>query len=220
MNGPYLTCDAKKHPYGPLFNPFETLTPKLIAQKVAEKHFFSEPTSDDYVEPTDRQLKLTRINYYPTKVDLPNSLELKRINNKIRANLGRRRDIMDGFEFTQPANDDNDHTDPNEIPDEVWVPDRALEAISMERQLDPEITDTALANKILKENLPLVAVGLTHTAKYSSDQRLRFQAQTYIMDRVLGKVGTIVVTEDSPIDDLNKQLMQLVEATIGERNAD
>lgn len=121
------------------------------------------------------------------------------------------------FSFLNP--DDANNSNGEEIPMDVWVPDRALEAINMERAMNPDITEIALANKILKDNLPVIAVGITHTAKYSPDARLRQQAQIYVMDRVMGKVGNNVVTEDSPIDALNNELLKLVGAALDEEVA-
>lgn len=106
--------------------------------------------------------------------------------------------------------------DPNDIPLDVWVPDRAIEAINMEAQLHPDETSEQLAQRILKENLAVIAMGITHTAKYSSDSRLRFQAQTYVMDRVMGKIGSAVPLSSTPtqslIDDLMKQVEEFANA--------
>ena len=87
---------------------------------------------------------------------------------------------------------------------------RSIEAVNMEASMHPNETPEQLAQRILKENLAVIAMGITHTAKYSSDSRLRFQAQTYVMDRVMGKIGSAVPLASTPtqalIDDLMKQV--------------
>ena len=121
----------------------------------------------------------------------------------------------DDFEALGPPSDDSS-TSGNNIPMDVWVPDRAIDMINLEKQMAPELSDEALANKIMKESLPLVALGLVHTAKYSSDVRMRFQAQTYVMDRVLGKASTGIVQSGSPMEQLLKDLMDQVDEVVKE----
>ena len=233
QSGTTLLEKPKRTP-GPLFNPFETLTPALIREKSEAIHFLTTPSETDVYVPDD--ISEMHFDFYPSPVDLPyfsvhktkvtaiikEKMQkklavaeasaqydlIKQEGRKIMANEFNTNDEFDANQY-QNMNDD-------EIPASVWVPDRALQAIEMERQFEEGISDTALAQKILKQNLPLVAVGITHTAKYASDQRLRFQAQTYVMDRVLGKVGTSVVNDDSPLDELNKQLLELVSAAMAE----
>lgn len=203
-------------------------------QTVATPDSFDELMFDFYPSPVDLP------TFKPTRLMIAEHFRLKMLKRLAVANAAieydlrvenknypideRSDDMPNGWDLTNPMDDDDatnaarswDPNDPNakEIPADIWVPDRALQSIEMERQFDEGISDTALAQKILKQNLPLVAVGITHTAKYASDQRLRFQAQTYVMDRVLGKVGTSVVNDDSPLDELNKQLMELVAAAV------
>jgi hypothetical protein len=248
---PTRTLTITRPSGGPLFNPFETLTPDLIREKNLERHMQTLPDESEVATPDSFENLM--FDFYPSPVDLPTfkpttlmiaeHFRLKMEKRLAVANAAfeydaivhrynypdERSDEMaknNGWDFTNP-NDDSDaqdaarnwaknNQDPNaeEIPADIWVPDRALQSIEMERQFDETLSDTALAQKILKQNLPLVAVGITHTAKYASDQRLRFQAQTYVMDRVLGKVGTSVVNDDSPLDELNKQLMELVAAAV------
>lgn len=207
-------------------------------QTVATPDSFDELMFDFYPSPVDLP------TFKPTRLMIAEHFRLKMLKRLAVANAAMQyeqkvhaanypnqtidershRAMPNGWDLTNPMDDDDatnaarswDPNDPNakEIPADIWVPDRALQSIEMERQFDEGISDTALAQKILKQNLPLVAVGITHTAKYASDQRLRFQAQTYVMDRVLGKVGTSVVNDDSPLDELNKQLMELVAAAV------
>ena len=121
------------------------------------------------------------------------------------------RDDDDHFTFNFDNLGPPDDSDPSaDVPLDVWVPDRAIEAVNMEAQMHPNETPEQLAQRILKENLAVIAMGITHTAKYSSDSRLRFQAQTYVMDRVMGKIGSAVPLASTPtqtlIDDLMKQV--------------
>lgn len=131
-------------------------------------------------------------------------------------NDDRNDDEFDENNMRVPKHRSNVNNTDNDIPMEVWVPDRAIEQINFERQMNSELSEIGLANKIMKDNLPLVAAGIVHTAKYSSDTRLRFQAQSYVMDRVMGKVPTTVISEASPVDSLIDSLMKLVENVAAE----
>ena len=122
------------------------------------------------------------------------------------------RDDDDHFTFNFDNLGPPDDSDPSaDVPLDVWVPDRAIEAVNMEAQMHPNETPEQLAQRILKENLAVIAMGITHTAKYSSDSRLRFQAQTYVMDRVMGKIGSAVTLTSTPTQSLIDDLMKQVE---------
>ena len=121
------------------------------------------------------------------------------------------RDDDDHFTFNFDNLGPPDDSAPESIPLDVWVPDRAIEAVNMEASMHPNETPEQLAQRILKENLAVIAMGITHTAKYSSDSRLRFQAQTYVMDRVMGKIGSAVPLASTPTQSLIDDLMKQVE---------
>ena len=76
------------------------------------------------------------------------------------------RDDNDNFTFNfdnlEPPDDSNNSDET--IPLDVWVPDRAIKAIEMEAQLYPDETQEQLAQRILKENLALIAMGITQVS--------------------------------------------------------
>lgn len=206
---------------GPLFDPFVTVTNDIVWQEEFDK-YLAEPLDEETKKLVDvSTTDITDYDVYPSPVDLPNfnakaadkyrsQMQEKISAAEQQAELAERRTLkMNNFN----PGEYGDYESINEIPDSEWVPDRAIEAIMLERQMEPDISDTALANKIMKENLPIVAANIVHTAKYANDPRIRLQAGTYVMDRMMGKVGNSVVTEDSPLDTMTDALMKLVAET-------
>jgi hypothetical protein len=115
------------------------------------------------------------------------------------------------------------YEDENSLDLEVWLPDEVIKTINMSRQLNPETTDETLAEQYLIKAAPAAALAISHLSKFSSDPRLRLMASTYILDKVLGKSGTIGLLASStsasgksPVDDLlesvNKMAALSVEA--------
>ena len=70
------------------------------------------------------------------------------------------RDDDDHFTFNFDNLGPPDDSDPNDIPLDVWVPDRAIEAVNMEASMHPDETPEQLAQRILKENLAVIAMGI------------------------------------------------------------
>lgn len=71
---------------------------------------------------------------------------------------------------------------------EDWVPQRAIEELTLKRALQDVEDPIKMANDILKESLPLVTMGMVHTAVHEPNPVTRFNAQKYIMDRNMGAV--------------------------------
>lgn len=70
-----------------------------------------------------------------------------------------------------------------------WVPAVAIEELTLKRALQDVEDPVKLANDIMKDALPLVTMGMTHTAIHEPNALIRTNAQKYVMDRMLGAVG-------------------------------
>jgi hypothetical protein len=81
-----------------------------------------------------------------------------------------------------------------------WDPDQALESLVEEAPLYGE-TPEMQAKRIFKENLPLAAQSIAHTAAYSPNESVRLKAATYIVERNLGRlVDANALSTDDPFE--------------------
>ena len=109
--------------------------------------------------------------------------------------------------------------DENSLDGPEWLPERVLEVIRMERELNESVTDETLTEKYLIRNAPAAAQAVAHLSKHSADPRVRLAASTYIIDKVLGRTGVGVgllsgaSSGQSPVDQLMRKLSELVEQT-------
>lgn len=78
-----------------------------------------------------------------------------------------------------------------------WLPDEAINTITLTRTLRPELTDETLSERILTEAAPSAALSISHLSKYSADPRIRLMASQYILDKVLGRSGTVGLAQQS-----------------------
>ena len=72
-----------------------------------------------------------------------------------------------------------------------WIPEDALAEIAEERSM-PAVDGESLeqySRRLMQEALPAVTKGLIFTAIHSVNERIRLDAQKYVMERVLGKPG-------------------------------
>lgn len=76
-----------------------------------------------------------------------------------------------------------------------WVPDVAIEQLTLKRALQDVEDPIKLANDMIKEALPLVTMGMVHTAVHEPNAVTRYNAQKYLMDRSLGSVTSPVKPE-------------------------
>jgi len=96
--------------------------------------------------------------------------------------------------------------------DPYWDSDKALEAMKMERVIHPEETDEALTQRIFKEAAPQAATGIVHTAFHGVNENTRFNAQKYVVERVLGKIGDSGDQDDSPLNQMVRELAAAAES--------
>jgi hypothetical protein len=80
------------------------------------------------------------------------------------------------------------YTPPVEGQDDTWVPEDALEALSMEKQLRPAESNEELAERIFDENLPVAAQAICWLARNSGNAVVRERAARYVVERKMGKV--------------------------------
>lgn len=69
---------------------------------------------------------------------------------------------------------------------EAWIPSKAIEELTVRRALANHEDPIKLANQLLRESLPVAVMGMTHLAKFETNPVVRFNAQKYIIERVMG----------------------------------
>lgn len=75
-------------------------------------------------------------------------------------------------------------------PDVVWDPARALIDLKQEQDaIGPDSNSTIMTEQRFIDRAPLAADAIMHIMQHSSNERLRFDAAKYIVDRALGKVS-------------------------------
>jgi len=82
-----------------------------------------------------------------------------------------------------------------------WVPDEAVEQLTVRRALQDVEDPIKLASDLIKEALPLVTMGMTHLAIHSTTENVRFQAAKYIMDKALGEGKDLRLPDAKPAWD-------------------
>ena len=100
-----------------------------------------------------------------------------------------------------------------------WIPEDALAEIAAERtkpEHDGE-THQQYARRVMEESLPQVVKGLVFTAVHSTNDRIRLDAQKYLVDRVLGKPGEDASKKGlSSLETLFKNMEESAEALVKE----
>lgn len=94
-----------------------------------------------------------------------------------------------------------------------WDSDEAINALKMERTVNPSETEEELARRIIRENLPAAASAIAHLAIHSPSEKTRLEAARYIVDRNLGKIGDERTFGDKdPWDELLADCVKTVNA--------
>ena len=97
---------------------------------------------------------------------------------------------------------------PVEGQDDEWVPEHAIEALTMEKEMRPSETDEELAERIFQENLPVAAQAICHLAVNAGNAQVRFAAARYVVERRMGKL-----TDPA---NLNKGAQDIFKAFMGD----
>lgn len=112
------------------------------------------------------------------------------------------------------ANDENPAGSPEDdfgdLPD-TWKPESVKGFILAERTLNPEETSEELARRLINENVTTAVLGIVHIATHGSNERVRLDAQKYITERALGRVGDDAFVEN-PMNKFIKSITEYVDA--------
>jgi hypothetical protein len=71
------------------------------------------------------------------------------------------------------------------VAEQEWNPKERLADLMMEAKFDDGDAAASVA-RLLREHSLIAAESLCHLSAYACNERVRFQASTYILDRVLG----------------------------------
>lgn len=72
-----------------------------------------------------------------------------------------------------------------------WDPDAALNSLVSEELVYGEANEREAAGRIFTEALPMAAKAITHLARFSKNEQLRFKAATYVVERNIGKISEL-----------------------------
>lgn len=79
-----------------------------------------------------------------------------------------------------------------------WIPDEAIEALTVRRALQNIEDPIKLSADLLREALPLATMSMTHMAIHSDNEVIRVQAAKYIMDKTLGDSKSLNLPDNKP----------------------
>lgn len=96
-----------------------------------------------------------------------------------------------------------------------WVPDDALNALVTERTIHPDEDNETTARRLLRENVGAAVLGIVHTAVHGSNERVRLDAQKYVVERVLGRVGDDAYGATNPVADFISEVTEFVATAAG-----
>lgn len=97
---------------------------------------------------------------------------------------------MSDFELTGPPAEDPNHDFAPEDTDNnatsgthEWDSDEALAALTMERSVNPNESNEALAKRIVIESAPQAAMSLVQLALHARNENTRLNAAKYVVDK-------------------------------------
>lgn len=83
--------------------------------------------------------------------------------------------------------------------DEDWVSQADIDALNLESSVYTDETNEQTARRLIEEAAPDAARTLCNLVRSPSvSERMRYQASTYILDRVLGRAGDLGTTGRAP----------------------
>lgn len=82
-----------------------------------------------------------------------------------------------------------------------WVPDEAVEQLTVRRAFQKVEDPLKMAADILKEALPVAALSMVHLAIHSPTEGIRYNASKYVMDRTLGDGKDMRLPDNKPAWD-------------------
>lgn len=72
-----------------------------------------------------------------------------------------------------------------------WVPDEAIEKLTLMRAIEKDEDPIKVASKIIKDNVPLAAMSMAYLAIHSNTEMVRFNASKYLMDKAFDPKGSV-----------------------------
>lgn len=72
---------------------------------------------------------------------------------------------------------------------EEWVPDKAIEALTLKRALQNVEDPAKMAADLFSEALPLATMSMVHLAIHSPTEGVRYNASKYVIERCMGSVS-------------------------------
>jgi hypothetical protein len=106
------------------------------------------------------------------------------------------------------GNDDESDASERDHAQADWIPEAAITRLVLERATHDEETEEQLSRRLMREAAPQITVGIIHTAIHGATDRVRLDAQKYVLERVLGKVG------DESLESNKTPLELLAEALV------
>lgn len=100
-----------------------------------------------------------------------------------------------------------------------WVPDEAVEQLTVRRALQKVEDPVRMATDILKEALPIAALSMVHLAINSQIEGIRFNASKYVMDKTFGDGKDLKLPDNRPAwDKIFDSTMVEVENALKKQN--
>lgn len=100
-----------------------------------------------------------------------------------------------------------------------WDPHRMLASLTDERDVRGEVDEVSTADRIFRENLPMAAQAIVHTAIHSTNDKLRLDAARYVVERSLGGIAHVIpkTSSNDPFTELLADVVSEVEEEHVER---
>jgi len=91
-----------------------------------------------------------------------------------------------------------------------WLPDKAIEELTLKRALSKIENSLTLASDIFKDCAPIAAMSICHMAIHSPTEQIRLAAGKHVVDRAMGTPApTPRIERDKPIwEDLFESVKQ------------
>lgn len=101
-----------------------------------------------------------------------------------------------------------------DLPD-TWQPSDIEGILITERTINPQESNEEMARRLINEGVTTAVLGVLHIARHSQNERVRLDAQKYIVERALGRVGDDAFVEN-PMNKFIKDVTQFVDAHVNE----
>jgi len=112
----------------------------------------------------------------------------------------------------KPQSSGEGKVDADGFPVAHWIPEEALEGITMERSVRPSETEQTMAERVFLENLPVAALSIVNLAIHSPSEKIRLDAAKYVVERNLGKPDTASQLRANADADMTKWEQLLADA--------